>query len=324
MRNTITKIVLVFGLALFQGSVALASTAAWPQKPVRLVVPFSPGGVADALARLVGQELSSKWKQTVVVENVVGAGGNIGMAEAVRAPADGYTMILAPNGNLTMNQHLFKKLPLDLEKDLAFVTILADSQNVLVVSSDSGIKTLDDLLKRGKESGKGLSYGSPGIGSTQHLAGALLGMQSKVKLLHIPYKGFAPAINDVIGGNLDMVFVSVATAAPFVESKRLVPLAISGKDRATAMPGVPSITEIGFPDFEAVSWYSLVVRAGTDRAIQEKMHRDISEALKTQRERILGLGLTPSGKGLDEFAALARSDSERWGKIIQSIGIEKQ
>lgn len=324
MRSKIITFILALGVTLCHGVAAYASDTNWPQKPVRLVVPFSAGGVADALARLVGQELSTKWQQPVVVENITGAGGNIGMAEIVRAPANGYTMVLAPNGNLTINQHLFKKLPLDVEKDLAFVTILADSQNVLVVSSESSIKTLDDLVKRGKEGGKELSYGSPGIGSTQHLAGALLGMQAGVKTLHVPYKGFSPAINDLVGGNIDMLFVSVATAAPFIESGRLLPLAISGKERAVALPQVRSITELGFPTFDAVSWYSLAVRAGTDPAIIKKIHHDVVAALQVQRDRILALGLTPSGKGLDEFAALARDDSRRWGEIIQTIGIEKQ
>src|SRR5690606_31154991 len=137
-------------------------------------------------------------------------------------------------------------------------------------------------------------------------------------------KGFAPAINDLIGGNIDMLFVSVATAAPFVESGRLVPLAISGKQRSTALPDVPSITEVGFPNFEAVSWYSLVVRNGTDAKIVNKLHNDISAAIQTTAPRIQALGLIPSGTGLDEFAALVKKDSARWGKIIDTIGIEKQ
>ena len=323
LRSTIK--LLVF-LVIMSGMIPGISASAekWPDKPVQLVVPFAAGGVADTLARLMGQELSEKWEQPVVVENVPGAGGNIGIGRIARAPADGYTIVLAPNGNMTINQHLFNKLPIDVENDLAPVTILANSQNVLIISPKFAAKTLDDFIRIAKGRPGGVTYGSPGVGSTQHLAGALLGLQAGIKVLHVPYKGFSPAINDVIAGEIDMLFLSVATAAPFVESGRVIPLAIAGAQPAAILPEVLPITEQGYPDFEAVSWYSFVVRKGTPDWIVNKINNDTRAVLENSRDRIVALGLTPSGKGLAEFAALARSESARWAKTIADIGIEKQ
>ena len=324
MLRSILKSLVFVGTMMSVFTSGLAVAQSWPEKPVRLVVPFSAGGVADTLARLVGQGLSDKWQQSVVVENVSGAGGNIGMGRVVRAPADGYTIILAPNGNMTINQHLFNQLPVDVEKDVTPVTILADSQNVLIVSPKLGAKTLQDLLRIARERPEGITYGSPGVGSTQHLAGALLGMQAGVKVLHVPYKGFSPAINDVIAGEIDMLFLAVATAAPFVQSGQVLPLAIAGAQPAAILPNVLPITKQGFPEFDAVSWYSLIVRKGTPEPLVRQLHSDIQDVLKANRDRIVALGLTPSGKGLDEFAALARDQSARWGKTIDQIGIKKQ
>lgn len=311
----------ILGLSASSG---LTAEPSWPQKPVRVVVPFSAGGVADVLARIVGQRLSEKWGQPVIMENVTGAGGNIGMAEAIKREPDGYTIVLAPGGNLTINPHYYKKLPFDVDKDFVPVTILADAQNVLVVASKLGVTTLKELIEVGQKRPQGLTYASPGEGSTQHLAGALLQLKTQVKALHVPYRGVAPALNDVMSGEVDMMFVAVSSAAPLVRSGKLVPLAIAGPQRAAILPDVRSMPEVGYPDFSANSWYSFVVRTGTPDAIVQKLNKDINDVLKQDRDRIVALGLLPSGKGLGDFAAIMHDESLRWKSVITSAGIVQQ
>jgi tripartite-type tricarboxylate transporter receptor subunit TctC len=316
-------------LALAASAACLAFAPAhaadpWPQHAVRIVVPFATGGPADALARFVGQGLSQRWGQPVVVENKPGAGGNIGMAEGANAKPDGYTLVLAPGGNLTINPHYYSKLPFDVFKDFAPVTILAEAPNVLVASPKLGVKTLKELIAYGKQKPEGVTFASPGDGSTQHIAGEMLGLEGGFKTLHIPYKGLSPAITDVISGQVDVLVVAVATALPFIQSKQLVPLGIAGMSRSNVLPDVPTMHEAGLPNFDATSWYALVTRAGTPPDLVAKINEDINEVLKQQREKIVGLGLVPSGKGTKEFASLMQAESERWKTAITRAGIKGQ
>lgn len=324
MRDSKLKAFLGACALLLAATPAFAADSSWPDKPVRVIIPFSAGGVADVLARIVGGRLSEKWRQPVVLENLTGAGGNIGMAEAVKGKPDGYTIVLAPGGNLTINPHYYKKLPFDVDRDFIPVTILAEAQNVLVVPAKLGVSSLKELIELGRKRPQGLTYASPGEGSTQHLAGALLEARSKVKALHVPYRGFAPALNDVISGEVDMMFLAVSSAAPHIEAKKLVGLAIAGPERATILPDVPSMPQAGFPGFNANSWYSFVVRSGTPGAIVKQLHKDISDAVVQERGKILELGLLPSGKGLEEFASMMRDESQRWKELMTSAGISQQ
>jgi tripartite-type tricarboxylate transporter receptor subunit TctC len=324
MPKITVKAVLVACALGVSASLCYSAEPSWPQRPVRVVVPFSAGGVADVLARVVGQRLSEKWGQPVSMENVTGAGGNIGMAEVVKGKPDGQTIVLAPGGNLTINPHYYKKLPFDVDRDFIPVTILADAQNVLVAAPKLGVTTLKGLIELGHKRPEGLSYASPGEGSTQHLAGALLQLKAQVKALHIAYRGFAPALNDVMSGEVDMMFLSVSSAAPYIKSGKLVALAIAGPERAAILPDVPSMPEVGYPDFNANSWYSFVVRSGTPDEIVKKMNKDINDVLKQERDRIIGLGLLPSGKGLRDFSALMKDESLRWKGVITSAGIVQQ
>jgi tripartite-type tricarboxylate transporter receptor subunit TctC len=303
---------------------AWAADPTWPSRSVRIIVPFSAGGIADVLARTVGQRLGEKWSQQVIIENVTGAGGNIGMAEAIKGNPDGYTVVLAPGGNLTINPHYYKKLPFDVDKDFIPVTILADAPNVLVVSQKLGVATFKDLVELGRKRAQGLTYASPGEGSTQHLAGAMLGLKTNVKTLHVPYRGLTPGLNDVVSGEVDMMFLAVSTAAPFIESGKLVPLAIAGPQRVALLPNVPSMPEVGQPDFKANSWYAFVVRTGTPDAIVQKLNKDINEVLKQDHDHIVALGVVPSGKGLGDFAVAMREESLRWKNVISSAGISQQ
>src|SRR5688500_2273517 len=220
--------------ALALAPVTVAAQDAYPSKPVRIVVPYPAGGVAALLPRAVGAKLSEKWKQPVVVENKPGASGNIGMAEGARAEPDGYTLVLAPTGNLTVNQFLFREMPFDVAKDFAPVTVLATSPNVLVVHPSVPAKTFKELVAYAKANPGKLNFSSPGTGSGAHLAGELLNVEAGVKAVHVPYKGMAPAVSDLVGGQVQMMFAGISTALPHIRAGRLVPLAIARSEEHTS------------------------------------------------------------------------------------------
>ena len=306
-------------------SVAIAQDA-YPSKAVRIIVPFSAGGVADALPRIVGEKLAQKWGQPVVVENKVGASGNIGMAEGARAAPDGYTLVLAPTGNLTVNPTLFPKLPFDTHKDLTPVTLLAQSPNVLVVHPSVPAKNLRELIAYAKANPDRLNFASPGDGSGAHLAGELLKIDAGIKATHVPYKGLAPAVNDLLGGNVQMMFAGVSTILQHVKSGKLVALAVAGPSRNPQLPDVPTVAESGLPGFDVTSWYGIVTRAGTPAAIVEKVQRDMAEALRSDdvQSKLAGLGLEPVGNTPEAFGALIRTESAKWGDIVRKANIQPQ
>ena len=298
----------------------------YPNKPVHIIVPFAAGGVADLLPRIVGEKLTQKWKQPVIVENKVGASGNIGMAEAARAAPDGYTLALAPTGNLTVNPTLFPKLPFDTHKDFTPVTLLAQSPNVLVVHPSVPAKTFSELIAYAKANQGKLNFASPGEGSGAHLAGELLNVEAGIHAQHVPYKGIAPAVNDLLGGNVQMMFAGVSTVLQHIRSGKLVAIAIASPKRNPQLPEVPTVAESGLPGFDVTSWYGIVARAGTPREIVRKINRDMVEALQTEdvKSKLAGLGLEPVGNTPEEFAALIRSDSAKWSDVIRRANIKPQ
>ena len=298
----------------------------YPSRPVRIVVPYPAGGVADLLPRTVGAKLSEKWKQPVVVENKPGASGNIGMAEGARAEADGYTLVLAPTGNLTVNQFLFRELPFDVAKDFTPVTVLATSPNVLVVHPSVPVKTFKELIAYAKANPGKLNFSSPGSGSGAHLAGELLNVEAGIKSVHVPYKGMAPAVSDLVGGQVQMMFAGISTALPHIRAGRLVPLAIASPQRSAQLPDVPTVAESGFPGFDVTSWYGIVVRAGTPPAVVKKLHADMAEALAAPdvKEKLAGLGLDPLGNSPEEFARLIAAESRKWSEIVRKADIKPQ
>lgn len=312
-----------FLLALFAGY--SSAEEAWPSKPVRIIVPFPAGGVADLAPRVVGQKLSEKWGQPVIVENKAGAAGNIGMGEGARAAPDGYTLVLAPTGNLTVNQFLFK-LPFDTAKDLAPITVLATSPNVLVVNPSVPAKTFSELIAYAKANPGKLNFASPGAGSGAHLAGELLNIEAGIQATHVPYKGLAPAVTDLLGGQVQMMFAGISTVIQYVKSGKLVALAIASPRRSPQLPDVPTVAESGIPGFDVTSWYGLVTRAGTPPAIIDKIQRDAAEVLRDPevRNRFAGLGLEPGGNTPAEFEALIASESRKWGDIVRKAHIPAQ
>jgi tripartite-type tricarboxylate transporter receptor subunit TctC len=298
----------------------------WPAKPVRIIVPYPAGGVADFLPRIVGEKLSQKWGQPVVVENKPGASGNIGMAEAARAPADGYTMALAPAGNLTVNPTLFPNLPFDTAKDFTPVTNLAQVPNVLVVHPSVPARTFKELVAYAKANPGKLNFASPGDGSGAHLAGELMRLEAGVEMVHVPYKGLAPAVNDLLGGQVQLMFAGISTVIQHVKAGKLVALAIASPRRSAQLPEVPTVAESGIPGFEVISWYGIVARAGTPAQVVQKVQRDMAEALAMEdvRAKLAAQGLEPVGNTPEQFAAMIQAESRKWGDIVRRAGIKVQ
>lgn len=315
------------GLVLAAGLpfIALAQDA-WPTKPVRIIVPFSAGGVADLLPRIVGEKVSRKWGQPVIVENKVGASGNIGMAEGARAEPDGYTLVLAPAGNLTVNPILFKDLPFDTYRDLTPITDLAQVPNVLVIHPSVPAKSFKELIAYAKTNPNKLNFASPGEGSGAHLAGELLKLEAGIQMVHIPYKGLAPAVNDLLGGTTQLMFAGISTVLQYIKTGKLEALAIASSERSPQLPDVPTVAESGYPGFEVTSWYGIVTRAGTPPAITHKVQRDMAEALQNEdvRAKLAGLGLEPVGNTPEAFAAMIKAEARKWSEIMRKANIKTQ
>ena len=312
-----------FFLALVIPALSFAQ-GAYPDKPVRIIVPFAAGGVADMLPRIVGERLSQKWGQPVVIENKTGAAGNIGMAEGARAAPDGYTLVLAPAGNLTVNPKLFANLGFDTHRDLTPVTLLAQSPNVLVVHPSVPAKTFRELVAHAKANPGKLNFASPGAGSGAHLAGELLNVEAGVQTVHVPYKGLAPAVNDLLGGQVQMMFAGISTVIQHVKAGKLVALAIASPMRSPKLPDVPTVAESGLPGFDVTSWYGIVARAGTPPAIVQKVQADMAEALKSPDvlAKLEAQGLEPVGNTPAEFKARIEAESRKWGDIVDKAGIK--
>ena len=312
-----------FSLALVLPALSFAQ-GTYPEKPVRIIVPFAAGGVADMLPRIVGEKLTQKWGQPVVIENKTGAAGNIGMAEGARAAPDGYTLVLAPAGNLTVNPKLFPNLPFDTHRDLTPVTLLAQSPNVLVVHPSVPAKSFRELVAYAKANPGKLNFASPGEGSGAHLAGELLNVEAAMKAVHVPYKGIAPAVNDLLGGQVQMMFAGISTVIQHVKAGKLVALAIASPKRNPQLPEVPTVAESGLPGFDVTSWYGIAVRAGTPPAIVQKVQRDMAEALQSPDvvAKLEAQGLEAVGNTPAEFKARIEAESRKWGDIVDRAGIK--
>jgi tripartite-type tricarboxylate transporter receptor subunit TctC len=325
MKTKLSSVFICVHLCLLWVGLAQAQEP-YPSKPVKIIVPFAAGGVADLLPRIVGEKLTQKWKQPVIVENKVGASGNIGMAEGARAAPDGYTLVLAPTGNLTVNPTLFPKLPFDTHADFTPVTLLAQSPNVLVVHPSVPAKTFKELIAYAKANPDKLNFASPGTGSGAHLAGELLNVEAGIKAQHVAYKGLAPAVNDLLGGNVQMMFAGVSTVLQHVRTGKLVAIAIASPKRNSQLPDVPTVAESGLPGFDVTSWYGIVARAGTPPDIVRKLNHDMVEAVQMEdvKAKLAGLGLEPVGNTPEEFAALIKADSAKWSDVIRRAGIKPQ
>jgi tripartite-type tricarboxylate transporter receptor subunit TctC len=290
----------------------------FPNKVVRIVVPQTPGGASDALARIVAQKLTEKWQHAVLVENRPGAGGNVGMEYVALAPADGYTLLMSYAGSHAINGALYKKLPFDVERDFSPVATLAVLPFVLVTKPSAPFKTAKELAEMGKT--KTFTFGSAGNGSVNHLLGVMFNSTAGIKMEHIPYKGAAPAMQDLMGGQIDLVFTSLPSVAGAIKSGNLDAVAVTSGSRSKNFPTIPTIAESGFKDFDVTPWFGLFAPAKTPMNIIRKMNMDIEEVLKNPDviEKFNSQGADPLITQPSEFALIVKKDILKWGDVVRS------
>lgn len=299
---------------------ALALADAYPNKPVKVIIPFPPGGPTDVLGRIVAQGLAAKLGQPFVVENKPGASGMIGATQVAKAPADGYTLLV--NASLhVINPSLYPKMQHDPIKDFAPVTQIADVPMVLVVNKTNPAKNLKDVIAQAKTN-SGMSFASSGNGTAPHLAGEAFNVAAGLKLTHIPYKGSAPALNDVMGGHVSMMFDPLASSTPFIQSGSLRPLAVTTAKRVPTLPDVPTVAESGLPGYEISTWYGVWAPANTPKDIVAKLSSEIAKLVKEPEmaRRIMELGSIPVGSTPAEFEAYNRSEQVKFAKIVKQSG----
>ncbi|WP_409337997.1 Bug family tripartite tricarboxylate transporter substrate binding protein [Curvibacter microcysteis] len=309
----------LLGLCLALGT---AHATTFPDKPVRLVVPFPAGGGTDIIARAVGQHLSETQKWTVVVDNKPGAGGNLGVDAVAKAPADGYTLVLGQTSNLAINPTLYAKLPYAPLKDLKPVVLAATAPLVIVVPVDSKLTSLEELLNAARKAPDRLVFGTPGNGTVAHLAAEQMQKAAGVRMQHVPYKGSAQALTDLMGGQIDAYVSSVPTALSHLKGGRMRALAVTSLKRSTQLPQVPTVAESGLKGFEANTWFGFLAPAGTPAPVLDSLNKAINLALKAPsvRERLMGEGGEVLGGSQAEFTALLKTDLQRWGQIVRDAG----
>ena len=298
---------------------AMAQTP-YPSKPIRLIVPFTPGGSTDILARSIGQELTKAWGQSVIIDNVPGAGGSIGADKVAKAPADGYTLLMGHIGTLAVNPSLYPKLPYNPVKDFAPVAWVARVPNILVVNSAVPVKSVQDLVAYAKSKPGQLSYGSGGNGSAANLATEYFKMQTGTAIVHIPYRGTAPAVTDLIGGQIQLVFTGAPAVLGHIKSGQLHALAVSSPKRLDAMPDLPTVAESGYKNFEADQWYGVVAPAGTPKDIVQKLNAQINVALNSPelKKRLSAEGAIATPESPEAFGKLIAHEIARWQPVISS------
>ncbi|WP_284214467.1 Bug family tripartite tricarboxylate transporter substrate binding protein [Comamonas jiangduensis] len=297
---------------------------AWPNKPINFIVPYPPGGPTDLMARLIATPLSQKLNVPVIVENRAGASGNIGSAHVVKAKPDGHTILLAASGNLSANQFLYSKLGFDPLKDLAPVIQISKFPLVVEVSSNSPIKTFKEYVEFSKNSENRVTFGSASNGSPQHLGAELFKSYAKVDISHVPYKGAGPALVDLMGGQITSMFDIMGSSMPHIKAGKLRPLAVSTKSRSPLLPDVPSISELGYPDFEYYAWHGISTTAGTPKPIITKLNSTIQEVFTDPqfREKWLEIGSEVVSGSAEQFDDFIRSETKKMEKLINSLQIK--
>jgi len=309
--------------ALLLASTAALAQEAFPSKPVRLLVPFPPGGAVDIVARTLSDELSKRWGQSVIIENRPGAGGTIAAAAAAKAAPDGYTLILIASGHAIVS-HLYPKLPYDPFGDFTPISLVGSSPNMLLVRADSALKSVADVLTLAREKPGQLSYGYAGNGTSPHLAGELLKYMAKVDIAAVPYKGGAPVLNDLLGAHIPMSFNNIPESIAQIQAGAVRPLGVTTAERSPVLPNIPTIAESGLPGYDTGVWWGFLAPAGLPPEIRARLAKDCAEVvqLPAVKERLLGLGARPIGSSPQEFADLIRSDHEKWGPVIKAAQIK--
>ncbi len=305
----------------------LAAQGSWPSKPVRIVVPFAPGGTTDILARAVAPELTKAFGQPFIVDNKAGAGGNVGADLVAKSPGDGYTLLMGTVGTHGINKSIYSKMPFDPQKDFAPITLVAGVPNVMVMNAEKaaklGINNVADFVKYAKAHPGQFSMASSGNGTSIHLAGELFKSQTGIFMTHIPYRGSGPALLDLIGGNVDVMFDNLPSAMPQIKGGKLKAFAVTSAQRSTAMPELPTVEEAGkLKGFEASSWFGLLAPAGTPPDVVSRIQQEVAKALATPaiKEKMLAQGAIPSGNTPQEFAKLIDAEITKWALVVKASG----
>jgi tripartite-type tricarboxylate transporter receptor subunit TctC len=304
----------------------LAQTS-WPTRPVRIVVPFTPGGTTDILARAIAPELSKAFGQQFIVDNRAGAGGNVGSDIVAKSPADGYTLLMGTVGTHGINKSLYSKMPYDPQKDFAPITLVAGVPNVMVMNTEKaarlGIHNVADFIQYAKSHPGQFSMASSGNGTSIHLAGELFKSQTGIFMTHIPYRGSGPALLDLVGGNVDVMFDNLPSAMPQIKGGKLKAFAVTSAERSAAMPELPTVEEAGrLKGFEASSWFGLLAPAGTSPEVVNRIQQEVAKALNTPaiKEKMLAQGAIPSGNTPQEFARLIDAEIKKWAQVVKVSG----
>ncbi len=324
------RLALLAPAALALGSVLFASAAsaqaAYPSKPIRIVVPFSPGGATDTLARMMGQKLTEAWGQPVMVENKPGAGGNIGADLVAKAPGDGYTLLLAAAGFMAVNPSVYPNMTYDPAKDFAPLTLLVKAPLLLVVNPNVPVKDVKEFVAHVKANPGKLSIGNGGNGTAQHLGGVYMSSEAKLNVVHVPYKGSAPATTDLLGGVVHAQFDNMVTLMPYVKSGKLRALAVSSKERSGTVPDVPTLHETVLPGFETGTWYGMVAPASTPPAITMKISAELRKILQMPdiRDKLATMGLDASGMSDGAYGDFIKSEISKYAKIVKAADVKLQ
>lgn len=318
-----------FGMSLISCLFAISlahAQSVYPVKPIRLIVPFTPGGVTDTSGRYIADQLSTKLGQQIVVENRPGASGNIGSYQVASAEPDGYTLLLGFDGTLVINPHVFEKISFDTVKDFSPIGKIGDAVLILVANNNFPGKTVNDMIAISKKDPQGLSYGTSGAGSSPHIAGELLKQKTGANLVHIPYKGGGQAMTDLLGGNIPLVYTAVAGANQHIKSGRLTPLAVSSFQRSSSLPDVPTFIESGIKDFELSSWVGLLAPAKTPRPVIIRLNQALNEILASTegKERLNTMGITATVGSPEKFSEQIKFDLTRFGAIVKNANIKAE
>ena len=314
---------LVSAFILSSVLVTPAAAQPYPSRIVKLIVPQTPGGATDVFARKIGQLLSEKWGQPVVIENRAGAGGVVGTDVVAKSAPDGYTLLVTYAGSQAINPSLYQKIPFDSVKDFQTVATLASTPFVLIVHSKLPAKDLAEYVALARARPDALTYASSGNGSVNHLLGEMLKTEAGIKMLHVPYRGVAPAITDVIGGQVDSAFSSVPSVLQMVQTDKVRALAISSAQRIAAAPEIPTIAESGFPGFDVNPWWGILAPAGIDVAIVRKINEDVADILRTKEmiDFLAAQGAEPLITSPEEFLKILEADVVKWAKVVKSAGV---
>ena len=321
LRNNCSAVLM---LTLFVGTSMSIKAQSWPNKPIKMVIPFAAGGTTDVLGRLLAQQLTKEFNQSVVIENKAGAGGNIAAESVAQSPADGYTIMLASGSMLTVNPFIYKKAPVNYSKDFIYITNVASGPMLFVVSNKLPVKNLQEFIALAKT--KELNFGSAGIGTQVHMAGENLVYFANISSTHIPYKGESAALNDLLSGQIDFMVSNLTAGSVFVKSGQIKAIGVTSAKAVKQLPNVPSLSESGLPGFESTGWFGLAVPANTPNAIVERIYASTISAVNSEAMKVsLDLnGLTPVLNSPKEFEVQIRNESVTWEKVIKARNISTQ